>query len=91
MNDEHDHETKVWVLNANKTEADILLRADMDELHKRRGPDRFRQHLVLSKAPENWEHSRGRVHLEMMRAHLPPPSDDALILICGPDPLSEFF
>ena len=91
VDDEHDHETKVWVLNANKTEEDILLRADMDELRKRRGPDRFRQHLVLSKAKESWLSSRGRVNLEMLRSHLPPPCADSLVLICGPEPLSAIF
>jgi hypothetical protein len=36
---------------------------------------------------EEWKYSRGHVDVPMMRQHLPPPSDDALILICGPDGL----
>lgn len=92
MHDSQDSTTEIFILNANKTEADILLRAEMEELGRLIGPARFRQHLVLSKAPEDgatstWIGSKGRITKQMLVDHLPPPSEDALLLICGPDPM----
>lgn len=87
INDPEDTDTMLWVLNANKTEADILLRAELEILSERAGSSRYRQHLVLSKADADWKHSKGRITKEMLKTHLPEPDDDALILICGPDPM----
>ncbi|GAA5907038.1 hypothetical protein JCM5296_006574 [Sporobolomyces johnsonii] len=85
--DKEDSTTKLYVLNANKTEADILLRAELEALSNLAGPERFRQHLVLSKGPEDWPFSKGRINKQMLAEHLPPPSEDSLVLICGPDPM----
>ncbi|SGY20627.1 BQ5605_C016g08109 [Microbotryum silenes-dioicae] len=87
IHDSEDIDTNVWVLNANKTEADILLRAELEELGKLVGPSRCRQHLVLSKGPADWAHSKGRINKQMLIDHLPPPGPDSLVLICGPDPM----
>lgn len=89
VHDSTDTATEVFIINANKTEADILLRAELEELSHLAGPTRFRQHLVLSKGPEDWPHSKGRITKQMLINHLPPPSDDALVLFCGPDPLVD--
>ncbi|GAA5958088.1 hypothetical protein JCM21900_003582 [Sporobolomyces salmonicolor] len=85
--DKEDTSTKLYVLNANKTQADILLRAELEALATLAGPERFRQHLVLSKGPEDWPHSKGRINKQMLAEHLPPPGQDSLVLICGPDPM----
>lgn len=87
MHDSEDTETEVYVLNANREERDILLRYELEELAQLAGPSRFKQHLVLSKSPENWQGSKGRINKAMLAEHLPPPSDDALIMVCGPDPM----
>lgn len=89
IHDVEDSGTKLWLLNANKTEADILLRSDLESLAALVGPSRFQQHFCLSKAPEDWQHSKGRINQAMLELHLPPPGEDSLILTCGPEPMIE--
>jgi nitrate reductase (NAD(P)H) len=89
IHDPLDVDTKLYVVNANKTEADILMRTELEELQKLIGEDRFRHHLVLSKGPEDWPFAKGRINKAMLEEVLPPPGDDTLILFCGPEPLVE--
>lgn len=90
IHDVEDNETRLWLINVNKTESDILLRKDLEALAALVGPTRFQQHYCLSQAPEDWLHSRGRINLEMMRQHLPSALlEDALILVCGPEQMIE--
>ena len=49
-------------------------------------------HYTVDKAadggpPEGWKGSVGYVTKEMAKANIPPPSDDNLILVCGPPPM----
>ncbi|KTG33290.1 hypothetical protein cypCar_00011402 [Cyprinus carpio] len=37
-----------------------------------------------------WEYSQGFINAEMIQEHLPPPSDDSMILMCGPPPMIQF-
>lgn len=37
-----------------------------------------------------WTYSSGFVNDEMIKEHLPPPSDETLILMCGPPPMINF-
>ncbi|GAA5887933.1 hypothetical protein JCM6882_000807 [Rhodosporidiobolus microsporus] len=87
LHDPDDTTTTLHILNANKTEADILCRAELEELQATTPPERFRQHLVLSKGGDDWAFSRGRITKAMLEQHLPPPGDDSLVLFCGPDPM----
>lgn len=89
IHDVNDNETKLWLINSNRTEADILMRKELEELEACVGSVRFQQHFCLSDAPEDWAHSRGRINLEMMRKHLPPVGEDSLILVCGPGPMID--
>lgn len=87
--DSEDKTTQVHVLNANRTEADILMRAELDELEKLAGVARYKQHLVLSQGPDDWPFSRGRIGREHLERHLPPPADDALVLMCAPPAMQD--
>ncbi|KPV75001.1 uncharacterized protein RHOBADRAFT_36993 [Rhodotorula graminis WP1] len=89
VHDPHDATTTVHVLNANKTEADILMRAELDELEKVAGSTRYAQHLVLSQGPDDWPSSRGRIGREHLERHLPPPAKDALVLMCAPPAMQD--
>lgn len=86
-----DTEMKLWVIDANKTEEDILYREELDQYlashGATKGSERYFLHHTLSTPPPSWpEHySKGRITESMLSSHLPPPSDDAMILICGPD------
>jgi len=90
--------TQLWLLDANKTERDILCREELDEYFAKYGKKgdasvadgHLRIHHTLSKAPKNWTFSSGRINDEMLQKHLPLPADDALILVCGPQGLIDF-
>ncbi|XP_044041954.1 NADH-cytochrome b5 reductase 3 [Siniperca chuatsi] len=88
MKDPQD-KTVCHLLFANQTEKDILLRPELEEIQVN-NPDRFRLWFTLDKAPEDWEYSQGFISEDMVREHLPPPSDDTLILMCGPPPMIQF-
>lgn len=36
-----------------------------------------------------WDYSQGFVNEEMVRAHLPPPEEEPLVLMCGPPPMIQ--
>ncbi|CAE6377591.1 unnamed protein product [Rhizoctonia solani] len=87
LEDDTDHETRLWLLDSNRTEQDILCRDELLSFSERKG--RLKAHFTLSKSPcEGWAFSTGRINDEMMKTHLPnPDTPDVLILICGPDTL----
>ncbi|THH09687.1 hypothetical protein EW146_g8611 [Bondarzewia mesenterica] len=93
LEDETDTETKLWLIDANRTrhrstEKDILL---YDELQNwvRAKSERFKVHHVLSKASPGFDGSSGYIDEQHIREHLPPPSDGAMVLICGPPGLVD--
>ncbi|MEW5308874.1 MAG: hypothetical protein WDW38_000798 [Sanguina aurantia] len=64
--------TQLSLLYANQTEADILLREELEELANNH-PDRFRIYHTLSLPPAHgWEQGRGRMSEAMLRRHLWP-------------------
>jgi len=75
----------------NKTEGDILLRDRLDDLAKAH-PKRFKVWHVLSQAPypKDWPFATGYITKEMIETHLPPPSDDTFVLMCGPPAMLKF-
>ncbi|CAE7189663.1 unnamed protein product [Rhizoctonia solani] len=83
LEDNTDEMTKLWLLDSNRTEQDILCRDELLSFAERKG--RMKAHFTLSRSPEaGWAFSTGRIDDEMMKAHLPSPdTPDALILICG--------
>ena len=78
--------TKLWLIFANQTESDILLRKELEQI------DSNRLHLwyTLDNAPADWKYSKGFINTEMCKAHLPPASDDTMIYVCGPPPMIKF-
>ena len=83
--------TEVSLLFANQTESDILVRSELESLH-RDHPNRFKSlHYTLDRAPKSgWNYSEGFVNEDMIRKHLPAASDDTVILCCGPPPMIKF-
>lgn len=88
LHDPTDTTTRLHLLNANKTEADILLRTELESFLASTAA-RYRHHLILSQADERWQFSRGRISRELLQTHLPPLDPDNLILICGPKPMID--
>lgn len=79
--------TQVHLIFANETEQDIILRNQLDALSYLY--DNFHVHYTLTHAPEAWRGSTGYVNQEMVETHLPPPSDDCMIMVCGPPPMMK--
>uniref|UniRef100_A0AAA9S1W3 cytochrome-b5 reductase n=1 Tax=Bos taurus TaxID=9913 RepID=A0AAA9S1W3_BOVIN len=72
-----------------KTEKDILLRPELEELRNEHSA-RFKLWYTVDKAPEAWDYSQGFVNEEMIRDHLPPPEEEPLVLMCGPPPMIQY-
>uniref|UniRef100_A0A673K607 NADH-cytochrome b5 reductase n=1 Tax=Sinocyclocheilus rhinocerous TaxID=307959 RepID=A0A673K607_9TELE len=82
-------ETVCYLLFANQTEKDILLRPELEEIMANH-PTRFKLWFTVDRAPDGWEYSQGFINEDMVKNHLPPPADDTLILMCGPPPMIQF-
>lgn len=81
--------TKIALLFANQAEKDILLRNELEELAAKY-PDRFKIWYTVDRPEEGWKYSSGFVNKDMIKEHLYPPTDDHLILLCGPPPMIKF-
>lgn len=83
--------TQVSLLYANQTPEDILLRPQLEELAKARNFSIA--YTVDRNAPPNWKDTPNRfvgfINADMIKATLPPPSSDVLVLMCGPPPMLE--
>lgn len=78
--------TKVYLIYANVTEEDILMKAELEDL-KAKHPDQLFIHYVLNTPPVNWSGSTGFVTAEIMEKHLPKATDNTNLLLCGPPPM----
>ncbi|XP_033882887.1 NADH-cytochrome b5 reductase 3-like isoform X2 [Acipenser ruthenus] len=88
MKDPED-KTVCYLLFANQTEKDILLRPELEEITVKY-PSRFHLWYTLDRAPEDWEYSQGFINEEIIKDQMPPPGDDTLILLCGSHPMIQF-
>jgi len=81
--------TSISLIFANVSEADILLRKELDALaveHK----SQFQLYYTLDKAETDWKMGRGFVTSDMIKGNLPAPASDTIILMCGPPPMMKF-
>ncbi|XP_076450996.1 NADH-cytochrome b5 reductase 2-like isoform X2 [Babylonia areolata] len=81
--------TNLWLIFANQTENDILLRTELEEIQQEH-PSRFKLWYTLDRPVAGWKYSSGFINDQMIKEHLPPPGDDTLILMCGPPPMIQF-
>lgn len=82
-------ETRVFLLYANKTEEDILLRKELDALAAAH-PKKFKLHYTLDKSPKGWAYSEGHINQEMLKETMPPSSPNTKIMMCGPPPMLNY-
>lgn len=83
-------DTKMYVLYANRTEDDILLRDELDAWADKY-QERVKVWYVLSKSKrEGWKYSHGHINEEIIREHIPQASEDTLALACGPPAMIQF-
>jgi len=81
--------TKLSLLFANQSEADILLRSELEELSARH-PEQFKLWYTVDTATDAWKYSTGFVNADMIKDHLEPPSKTTLTLMCGPPPMINY-
>lgn len=82
-----DDKTKVSLIFGNKTEADILLREEFEQLEKEH-PDRFKAVYLLDTPPKNWKGKSGYVTKELLQDVLPGAQEENIkVFVCGPPPL----
>jgi nitrate reductase (NAD(P)H) len=75
--------TNIKVVDANKTEDDILLRDEFDRLAEDH-PDQFQITHVLSHPNDKWTEEKGHVTKEILRKYAFGPEKGNLALLCGP-------
>ncbi|XP_058754012.1 NADH--cytochrome b5 reductase 1-like [Vicia villosa] len=80
--------TKVYLIYANVTVDDILLKEELDRFANK-FPHRFRVYHVLNKPPNEWNGGVGFVSKQMIESHCPSPASDIQILRCGPPPMNK--
>ena len=86
----HQDGTSVSLLFANHTPDDVLIKNKIDELAKHSKSD-FNVNYIVSKVDNhNWSGLRGHITKELLKKLLPKPSDDTLIMFCGPMKLNNF-
>lgn len=78
--------TQISLLYANNTEADILLREEL-ETFANRFPSKFRLRYVLSRPTAGWKGDRGFVTKDMIEGHIGTVAAEGKVLLCGPPPM----
>ncbi len=46
--------------------------------------------ISLPLSPLEWSYSSGFVTYDMIKDHLPAPSSDVLVVLCGPPPMIQY-
>ncbi|XP_051139382.1 nitrate reductase [NADH] 2-like [Andrographis paniculata] len=86
-------ETEMYVVYANRTEEDILLREELDDWAAN-FPARVKVWYVIEKSvkEEEWKYSLGFITENVLREHIPACAspETALALACGPPPMLQF-
>ncbi|PHT50057.1 Nitrate reductase [NADH] [Capsicum baccatum] len=83
-------DTEMYVVYANRTEDDILLKDELDAWAEQI-PDRVKVWYVIQESTkEGWKYSTGFVTEAILREHIPGPSHTTLALACGPPPMIQF-
>ncbi|KAJ4838442.1 NADH-cytochrome b5 reductase [Turnera subulata] len=80
--------TKVYLIYANVTFEDILLKEELDTLTSKYSVQ-FKVYYVLNQPPEVWDGGVGFVSKEMIQENCPAPASDVQILRCGPPPMNK--
>jgi cytochrome-b5 reductase len=81
--------TEVSMLYGSVHSGDVLAGKELDAWAAA-SKGRFAVHHVLSSEPEgsNWAGLKGYINKDLVKAHLPAPGDDCVILVCGPPPMT---
>ncbi len=85
--DDPTDDTHISLIFANVTEADILLREELEGLE--RAHQQFEVYYVLNEPPAGWKGGVGFVTKQILAERFGEPRDGALTLMCGPPPMNK--
>lgn len=74
---------QIRVVDANKTESDILLRNELDHF-ERESQGRLKITHVLSHPGDDWNGMKGHVNTGVIKENLFPPEEGSAVFLCGP-------
>jgi len=78
-----DDKTEIRVVDANKSEQDILLHENLGKFEQEsRG--QLKVTHVLSHPSEKWDELKGHVDADIIKAHLFQPGEMSVVFLCGP-------
>ena len=81
-----DDKTKLTLIYASKTEDDIILKEELDQLASKH--DNLKIHHIVSKVNDPSKFADkgivGHINKQLLTSHLPAPSDDVYVFVCGP-------
>jgi len=75
--------TQLRVIDANKSENDILLREQMDAFEKKH-QDQIKITHVLSHPSDKWKGIKGHVNADIIKENAFEPKDGNVVFLCGP-------
>ena len=80
-------DAELFLLFANKTEADIILREEWKQAAQKH--PNFHCRHILEQPPSGWPEGTGRVTADVLHQYLPPPEPGTCIFLCGPPPMVD--
>jgi len=79
--------TEVSLVFANISEADILMKKEIDA-RAAANPAKFKVFYVVDKSASwLWKGGVGYVTEETLKTHMPAPADSSMVYVCGPPPM----
>lgn len=75
--------TEIRVVDANKSEADILLKVELEKAINEHAGQIAITH-VLSHPSADWKGLKGHVNAEIIKSHCFEPSEGSAVFLCGP-------
>jgi len=92
MQDRED-KTRCVVLNGNRLLEDVLCKTELDAFHvENADSEKSKLLYTLTQAPEEWEGLKGRIAAPLLKEHAHRDEfckGNAMVLICGPEPLEK--
>ena len=92
MQDRED-KTQCVVMNGNRLLEDVLCKTELDAFHKENADSEKSKLLyTLTQAPGEWEGLKGRIAAPLLKEHAQWEEfckGNAMVLICGPEPLEK--
>jgi len=75
--------TRLRMIDANKSEGDMLLRDSLDRFEQMH-QDQIKVTHVLSHPSEDWKGLKGHVNADIIKSYLFEPGEKTAVFLCGP-------